>query len=559
MKKRLFSALLCLAMMLALTAQFVPAANAEVLDHMTMTSPIVLEVGNSYPPQLMLRYEGIDSNYRASVEASVPGISVYAVIENSAASYYFEGTFTQPGTYPVVLLLRDPNGNVVMEKRYEFVIEGEVPVDSVYLELIDYRAGANISNAWLQIHTAGVEFASQGTVYGYVFQATDSRTAEALTSGTFQENADYYVMVFLDIKDGYKRNYDTDQITLTVNGQTATKAKGGMNNIAGNDGDSKLLVRFKLPRPAHTHTPDGGWKSDGTNHWRICAGCGQQIDFATHFGGEKTCQYKAQCEVCETFYGSFADHDWSKTWDYATADGHYHYCNTPGCSAISPVTRHNPGPEATEEEDQTCKDCGYVITPAKGHIHKEHVMRIPEIAPTCHKDGRIQFYHCSCGGFFRDANATQEITEKDLVVPKRHSFGDQWQTNETVHWQVCEACKVESAKEAHADGDKNGKCDVCHWEMAAEETETTEVTDPAEETKTTTQSKGDKTETKDDSNGKKKPTKDKNEQTDKTDKQDPAGDDSGAPALVIVVCVLAVLVLVIGAALVILLIKLKKK
>lgn len=113
----------------------------------------------------------------------------------------------------------------------------------------------------------------------------------------------------------------------------------------------------------HTCTEDR-WLSDGTYHWKACVDCGKEVSTSrgTHMGGEATCFSKARCGVCDAFYGEFAAHDWSKTWDHSTAAGHSHSCVNTGCDAFSSSEPHTPNiPAATETEDQICSLCGYVI------------------------------------------------------------------------------------------------------------------------------------------------------------------------------------------------------
>lgn len=119
--------------------------------------------------------------------------------------------------------------------------------------------------------------------------------------------------------------------------------------------------------PANTYTKDSQY------HWKVCATCNGMIGSTqgAHTGGEATCRTQAKCAVCGAYYGGFADHVWSNTWDHYDDKGHYHGCKTPGCDQRGPVAAHTPDrAEATETQDKKCKDCGYVLEPAKKHIHK---------------------------------------------------------------------------------------------------------------------------------------------------------------------------------------------
>lgn len=116
----------------------------------------------------------------------------------------------------------------------------------------------------------------------------------------------------------------------------------------------------------HTCTGER-WVCDDTYHWKVCVDCGKEVSTSrgTHTGGTASCGSKAVCGVCDAYYGEFAAHDWSETWDRSTAAGHSHTCLNAGCEAISEAEPHTPNiPEATEAEDQVCTACGYVIARA---------------------------------------------------------------------------------------------------------------------------------------------------------------------------------------------------
>lgn len=48
-------------------------------------------------------------------------------------------------------------------------------------------------------------------------------------------------------------------------------------------------------------------------------------------------------------------------------DGHWYECEN--CGEILEMYPHKPGPEATEDTDQICTDCGFVLQPAGKHVH----------------------------------------------------------------------------------------------------------------------------------------------------------------------------------------------
>jgi hypothetical protein len=315
-------------------------------------------------------------------------------------------------------------------------------------------------------------------------------------------------------------------------------------------------------------------------------------------GGTATCRRLAQCSTCGKAYGSYADHVWSKTWDVTTKDGHAHKCTTSGCSATSTVEKHTPGAAATEASEQRCTTCNYIIAPKLNHTHK--TTKVAAVAPTCDKNGNVEYYTCSgCSKIFQDAAATREFASRqDTISPALgHKFTDAWNADATNHWHACSACGAKEGIEKHTPGaaatettdqtctvcayvinkaaghthtfsdhwfndnathwkacncgeisdkadhaDTNGDavCDSCHWALSAGETTApTEGTDPTDGT---------------DSNDTTDSDNDAGEQ-DPADKQ--TDGDNTSSALITVVIVIAVLLFAACAVLVLILIKRK--
>ena len=70
-------------------------------------------------------------------------------------------------------------------------------------------------------------------------------------------------------------------------------------------------------------------------------------------------------------------------------------------------------------ENDVCTVCGG----NKAHVHD--LTKVAAKAATCTEAGSIEYYTCACGKWFKDAAATQEITDKSsVVVPASdHSYG----------------------------------------------------------------------------------------------------------------------------------------
>ena len=107
------------------------------------------------------------------------------------------------------------------------------------------------------------------------------------------------------------------------------------------------------------------------------------------------------------------------------------------------------------------------------HIHE--TTEVAETEETCTENGNTTYYTCTCGKFYADAEATQEIAENSWVLPARHSLSETLEYNETHHYYACTACdyKEEAAHEMSAwvgshIGEKTSNC-ACGYVATADE------------------------------------------------------------------------------------------
>jgi hypothetical protein len=218
------------------------------------------------------------------------------------------------------------------------------------------------------------------------------------------------------------------------------------------------------------HSPITGWATNGTYHWKTCTKCSiTEIPNTKvkHSGGEATCRAKAMCDICKVYYGEIGYHKWSATWDYATSEGHVHFCVNDGCDIVSAYEAHVPNISApTETQDQKCKLCDYVIASALGHVCKNHVYKVEHHGATCIDFGNIEYYECTCGKYFKDKDATTEITDKSSVrIPKiDHEYLDNWYSDANGHWQQCD-CLRKGNEAPHKDDNGDYICDVCFYAL----------------------------------------------------------------------------------------------
>lgn len=313
------------------------------------------------------------------------------------------------------------------------------------------------------------------------------------------------------------------------------------NQIAGNTGDTKCLgcgaiIAHGTAIAPGEHTPASTWNSDGEYHWKTCtvAGCGVIIDGSkaahTSTGANvATCQHKAVCDVCNVEYGEKAAHNPASGWTN-DASGHWHTCQTAGCTEKCDFAAHTPDHtgSATEEYAIKCTECGYVIEAQLGHTH----VFDKEVATDAYKasdatcTAKATYYKsCACGekgtetfeyGEFGEHNWTPATctapktcsvcgaTEGDALG---HTEGTEWKSDADNHWHVCTVAGcgvvIDSSKAAHEfewkidkeatateKGSKHEECKVCGYKKAAVEipatgtpTDPTEPNQPTEPTK----------------------------------------------------------------------------
>ena len=116
-------------------------------------------------------------------------------------------------------------------------------------------------------------------------------------------------------------------------------------------------------------------------------------------------------------------HSYDETKWVNDTENHWHACTA--CGDKKDVEKHISGGAATEENPEKCTVCGYVITPALGHIHTNHLTATEAKAATCTEAGNTAYWSCNCGKYFSDANAENEIAENSWVVSaKNHAYGE---------------------------------------------------------------------------------------------------------------------------------------
>ena len=222
--------------------------------------------------------------------------------------------------------------------------------------------------------------------------------------------------------------------------------------------------------PATGHRA-GAFTGNGTHHYRKCTVCLAVIPAtnAPHSGGTATCTQKATCAVCATPYGQLAGHSFGQVAALGL-QGHGAVCTV--CGLTQDLQPHTPGPAATEVSAQSCTVCGYVLEPAKNHVHA--MKQIPGKAATCTQAGNLDHYLCEgCGVLYRDPEGKTPVGNHSILIlaPTGHMASDTWESSDRHHWRTCTTCGqvLEETKMLH-DGDS--ACHTCGYTLVTGQTKT---------------------------------------------------------------------------------------
>ena len=111
------------------------------------------------------------------------------------------------------------------------------------------------------------------------------------------------------------------------------------------------------------------------------------------------------------------------------------------------------------------------VTAVWENISAEHTCDLKpviKVEPSCTEGGKEAYYKCEgCGKFFEDALGAKEITDIDAwgnIKKNDHSYGTEWKSDKDNHWNEC-VCGDKADTAAHKDENKDGKCDVCIYNV----------------------------------------------------------------------------------------------
>lgn len=169
-----------------------------------------------------------------------------------------------------------------------------------------------------------------------------------------------------------------------------------------------------------------------------------------------------QCNVCSL--SREVTHTYSAAWTNS-AKGHWHACTV--CGAADEVKAHYAGPAATEEKEQICLTCGYVLMQRRNHVH--------QFETTWSSDDYSHWHACNgCSEKKDQADHSYEDgcdADCSLCGHTRtavHSYSS-WQQDETTHSGVCTLCGEKNLAEAHVPDAAGTNCAVCGYALEATE------------------------------------------------------------------------------------------
>ena len=255
----------------------------------------------------------------------------------------------------------------------------------------------------------------------------------------------------------------TDVATVDATGKVTAVAPGEAT-ITATAGTKTATCTVKVQAAPCTHdslTPvpakDSNCTEKGWDAYKKCDQCGKLFDMNGNLLAE--IPYRALNDNAHDFNTS--------EWGDKEADGHAHVCSR-NAAHHDTVVAHTAGPAATETTPQTCTECGFVMQPATGHVHADHLTKVDKKNATCTADGNKEYYRCTCDKLFEDAAAATEITDhSSVVLPKTgHSYtvqnSDEAHKRSTAadcrefdtYWYTCANDETHSAKDDAAAADK---------------------------------------------------------------------------------------------------------
>ena len=352
-------------------------------------------------------------------------------------------------------------------------------IDHVDLTMAEPSAG-NVAPSSLTVRPSSC-FATSVEWY----DKTSSRYLD--TGDRFILGHDYQVVIWVSAKEGYQFKLDSSdnmQTTALINDKFPCYTYCAYEQVIGKvidirfdfhnvqeaepatptqPQDTPTQPQVSPTQPSHTHTPSA-WRTTGAYHYKVCTVCGDMLGQEDHLGGVATCVERGRCTVCNyTYLETTEDHipDTSK-WVYRGNMYHFHPCKL--CGAHCDIADHVAGPAGTPDDAVVCKDCGYILTPAKDHVHD--LSKVPRVDPTCTLEGNIEYYACTgCMDCFTDPEGKHKIpeTETVMIAPLGHKASEDWKCDAAYHWRACTACQELLSETQMLHELQDGICMTCGY------------------------------------------------------------------------------------------------
>ena len=180
-------------------------------------------------------------------------------------------------------------------------------------------------------------------------------------------------------------------------------------------------------------------------------------------------------------------HSTNGTW--FEEDGyHYHICER--CSQRFDINVHSLRQVDAHDPDHVhegnishyeCDVCNKNFIDSQGLVEVAHIHTSPlghdlvlthhdAVSATCEAEGTKEYYSCSCGALFEDAEGTKSIENPVKIPALGHIHNEIWKTNGLKHWHTCFRCGEVIDEHEHTPGNETHQdlehtwklCTVCH-------------------------------------------------------------------------------------------------
>lgn len=173
------------------------------------------------------------------------------------------------------------------------------------------------------------------------------------------------------------------------------------------------------------------------------------------------------CNVCDATRTT--EHNFTKLWS-TSYSLHWHECTK--CGEKKDEAKHIPGPAATEEKEQTCNVCNYIMMPKKQHVHDFEEEWTSDEAGHWHACKKCVEEEQYAAHSFENA-CDPDCSICGYVREDVHEYTEEWQTSDREHWNKCTLCGEATSREKHTPGPDATDlapqlCTICGYEIAAQ-------------------------------------------------------------------------------------------